>query len=97
MSTNKDSNKELVMWKWITTLLTALAISNLGTALAFRISDEHIAKIASQSFSDASREKSMYATSGERRVQQLENELASIRKSLSRIEGKLNIPILPED
>ena len=79
------------MWRWITALLTALAVSNLGTALAFRTSDDHIEAIVTKSFTDASQVKGLYAISGQRRVEQLEKELSSIRKSLSRIEGKLDI------
>ena len=94
------------LWKWVATILISIlgtaATTGFGTAYAFRVSDEHITKIASKAVSDDrigkvarkeftenSREHGLYKIEGQPRIKRVEDAVVRIAEGQSTTNEKL--------
>lgn len=96
-----EGNSRMDVWKWVAGSLGALMISNVITALSFRMDVSEIQAIArstsEDAFTEMSRQRGMYAIEGRPRIAALETQVkvmqetfTLINERLARIETKLD-------
>ena len=85
------------VWKWVAGMMAAVMTSSFATAMTFRTSDEHIKEVVSESFTEISHGRGMYALEGRKRLEALETNNREIRVTLretadrlTRVEAKID-------
>ena len=91
-----DAPRSNGVWRWIAATLGFVIISNAGTILATRISDDDIERVAARNFTQWSRDRSMYVIEGRPRLDKVEGQLGALAVviqqntvALSRVDTKL--------
>lgn len=85
MSTNGDG----CLWRWVAVTLAAVMVSNVATALAFRVSSSDIKMAMEEHFTNLSIARGMYVIEGRPRLDRLEKENETILDFMGRIETRL--------